>query len=605
MIDKLSLDRRLARDRAAGRWPASSRWSTWASKSAPAHRTYVLTMLTLAVVACLTGRLRRARQDRLRLRRHGGERPDGQLAQVLRHHRHDGHAWSTAGPTRPTATCCAAARCSRWRMFSLLGIFVMISGSNFLVIYLGLELLTLSSYALVALRRDNAVATEAAMKYFVLGALASGFLLYGMSMMYGATGSLDIDTVFKVDRQPARSSTRCWCSAWCSSWPAWPSSWAPRRSTCGCPDVYQGAPTAVTLMIGARAGAGRLRHLHPPAGGRPAAAGHRLAADADGAGRRARCSSATWPPSRRPTSSACWPIRPSRRWASCCWAWWRAWSTATRYNAARRLQRGDVLHRHLRADHAGELRHHPAAGARRLRERGDRRPGRPEPAQPAVRRRDGASAMFSLAGVPPLVGFYAKLAVLQALVASGQALYIALAVFAVMMSLVGAFYYMRVVKVMYFDAPITATTVSAPARRARRADDQWRADPDPGHRAGRPDDAVRQGHRRRRWPPEPSACRRPLRSGWCSCWPCWPPTCLSSTSACWAGAAARGRKNLAVRLAELVLLYFVVGGIGLLLEQRAGQIAPQGWEFYAVTGALFLASPSPASSGATCSSTGH
>ena len=73
-----------------------------------------------------------------------------------------------------------------------------------------------------------------------------------------------------------------------------------------------------------------------------------------------------------------------------------------------------------------------------------------------------AICMFSLAGVPPLVGFYAKLAVLQALVSSGQGLYLALAVFAVMMSLVGAFYYLRVVKVMYFDAPITATTVSAP-----------------------------------------------------------------------------------------------------------------------------------------------
>jgi NADH-quinone oxidoreductase subunit N len=71
--------------------------------------------------------------------------------------------------------------------------------------------------------------------------------------------------------------------------------------------------------------------------------------------------------------------------------------------------------------------------------------------------------LFSLAGVPPLVGFYAKLAVLQALVVSGLPLYIGLAVFAVMMSLVASFYYLRVVKVMYFDAPITATTVSAPA----------------------------------------------------------------------------------------------------------------------------------------------
>ncbi|HET6789877.1 MAG TPA: proton-conducting transporter membrane subunit, partial [Aquabacterium sp.] len=70
-------------------------------------------------------------------------------------------------------------------LFSLLGISIMIAGNNFLVIYLGLELMSLSLYALVALRRDHAQATEAAMKYFVLGALASGFLLYGLSMMYG------------------------------------------------------------------------------------------------------------------------------------------------------------------------------------------------------------------------------------------------------------------------------------------------------------------------------------------------------------------------------------------------------------------------------------
>ena len=73
-----------------------------------------------------------------------------------------------------------------------------------------------------------------------------------------------------------------------------------------------------------------------------------------------------------------------------------------------------------------------------------------------------ATCLFSLAGIPPMVGFYAKLSVLQALVASGQAVSIGLAVFAVMMSLIGAFYYLRVVKVMYFDEPITATTVSAP-----------------------------------------------------------------------------------------------------------------------------------------------
>jgi len=83
-------------------------------------------------------------------------------------------------------------------LFSLLGINVMLSANNFLVVYLGLELMSLSLYALVALRRDHAVSTEAAMKYFVLGALASGFLLYGLSMMYGATGSLAIPRVFEV-----------------------------------------------------------------------------------------------------------------------------------------------------------------------------------------------------------------------------------------------------------------------------------------------------------------------------------------------------------------------------------------------------------------------
>jgi NADH-quinone oxidoreductase subunit N len=73
-----------------------------------------------------------------------------------------------------------------------------------------------------------------------------------------------------------------------------------------------------------------------------------------------------------------------------------------------------------------------------------------------------ALCLFSLAGIPPMVGFYAKLAVLQALIATGDTVYLGLAVFAVLMSLIGAFYYLRVIKVMYFDTPITATTVSAP-----------------------------------------------------------------------------------------------------------------------------------------------
>src|SRR6185312_4981829 len=83
-------------------------------------------------------------------------------------------------------------------LFALLGQMVMISGNNFLIIYLGLELMSLSLYALVALRRNNSISTEAAMKYFILGALASGFLLYGISMLYGATASLDLIEVSHV-----------------------------------------------------------------------------------------------------------------------------------------------------------------------------------------------------------------------------------------------------------------------------------------------------------------------------------------------------------------------------------------------------------------------
>ncbi|HPW83642.1 MAG TPA: NADH-quinone oxidoreductase subunit N, partial [Rhodoferax sp.] len=134
-------------------------------------------------------------------------------------------------------------------MFALLGMFVMISGNNLLVIYMGLELLTLSSYALVALRRDNATATEAAMKYFVLGALASGFLLYGMSMMYGATGSLDINMIFKaIASGQVRHQVLVFGLVFIVAGLAFKLGVVPFHMWI--PDVYQGAPTAITLMIG-------------------------------------------------------------------------------------------------------------------------------------------------------------------------------------------------------------------------------------------------------------------------------------------------------------------------------------------------------------------
>ena len=105
-------------------------------------------------------------------------------------------------------------------LFATLGMMVMISASHFLTVYIGVELLSLSLYAMVALNRDSVSATEAAMKYFVLGALASGLLLYGMSMIYGATGSLDIAVVAERVFLPARPTGRFLVSGSFSSFAA-------------------------------------------------------------------------------------------------------------------------------------------------------------------------------------------------------------------------------------------------------------------------------------------------------------------------------------------------------------------------------------------------
>ena len=118
-------------------------------------------------------------------------------------------------------------------LFALLGIMVLISANSLLTVYLGVELLSLSLYALVAFDRDSGIAAEAAIKYFVLGAIASGTLLYGMSMIYGVTGTLELG----VDQHAARPwpAARSACSsASRSSSSASPSSSAPCRSTCGC-----------------------------------------------------------------------------------------------------------------------------------------------------------------------------------------------------------------------------------------------------------------------------------------------------------------------------------------------------------------------------------
>ena len=345
-------------------------------------------------------------------------------------------------------------------MFSLLGIFVMISGSNFLVIYLGHELLTLSSYALVALRRDNATATEAAMKYFVLGAMASGFLLYGLSMIYGATGSLDIGTVSKVIATgQVKHTVLVFGLVFIVSGLAFKLGAAPFHMWI--PDVYQGAPTAVTIMLGTApelaAFAICMRLLVE--GLMPLAIDWQqmlvvlavaslfignLAAIAQTNIKRMLAYSTIGQMGFVLLGLAAGVVNGNTLSAA------NAYSSAMFYIVTYVLTAlatfGVILLLAREGFESEEI-----ADLAGLNQR--------SPLYAAVM----AICLFSLAGVPPMVGFFAKLTVLQALVASGQGVYIGLAIYAVMMSLIAAFYYLRVVKVMYFDAPITATTVAAPA----------------------------------------------------------------------------------------------------------------------------------------------
>ncbi|MFM1908198.1 MAG: NADH-quinone oxidoreductase subunit NuoN [Pseudomonadota bacterium] len=345
-------------------------------------------------------------------------------------------------------------------MFALLGMFIMISGNNFLVIYMGLELLTLSSYALVALRRDDATATEAAMKYFVLGALASGFLLYGLSMMYGATGTLDINLVAKaIASGQVNHQVLVFGLVFVVAGLAFKLGAVPFHMWI--PDVYQGAPTAVTLMIG---GAPKLAAFAIVMrllveGMLPLAMDWQQMLMVLAVGSLLVGNIAAVAQSNLKRMLAFSTISQmgfvllglmsgvlQGNTLSSADAYGSAMFYVVTYVLTTLASFGVIILLSRRGFESEEI--SDLAG---LNQR--------SPLYAAVM----AICMFSLGGVPPMVGFYAKLSVLQALVASGESLHMGLAVFAVMMSLIGAFYYLRVVKVMYFDAPTQTEAISAPA----------------------------------------------------------------------------------------------------------------------------------------------
>jgi NADH-quinone oxidoreductase subunit N len=345
-------------------------------------------------------------------------------------------------------------------LFCLLGMMVLISAASFLTLFLGLELMSLCLYALVALNRDSALSTEAAMKYFVLGALSSGLLLYGMSMIYGATGTLNIYEVAEhAGRLAATASDRTFLVfglVFLVAGLAFKVGVVPFHMWI--PDVYHGAPTAVTLIVGSApklaAFAMAVRLL---VNGLPD-----LAQD--------------WQQMLALLALLSMAIGNITAIAQSNLKRMLAYSTIAHMGfMLLGLLSGVVEGNRLNAPEAyssalfymivyvimslgafGVLLYLSRAGFECENLEDVKGLNRISPWYAFIM----LLLMFSLAGIPPTAGFYAKLAVLSAAVNAGQ---IWLAVAAVILSLIGAFYYLRVVKLMYFDDPLETTRVTGAA----------------------------------------------------------------------------------------------------------------------------------------------
>jgi NADH-quinone oxidoreductase subunit N len=345
-------------------------------------------------------------------------------------------------------------------LFALLGQMIMISGNNMLSIYLGLELMSLSTYALVALRRDHAISTEAAMKYFILGALASGFLLYGISMIYGATGSLDLSTIARVSQaQTANPTILTFGLVFVVAGLAFKLGVVPFHMWV--PDVYQGSPTAVTLLLG---GAPKL-----------AAFAMTLRILAEGL----LPMSYDWQQMLMVLAVASLAIGNLTAIAQTNIKRMLAYSTIAQMGFILLGLLSGVVGGPDARDAAGAAAAYSAAmyysityvlttlgsfGLIMMLARSGFEAEELADFKGMARRSPWFAVvmtvlMFSLAGVPPMMGFMAKWAVLQAVASSGQ---LWLAVLAVLFSLIGAFYYLRVVKTMWFDEAVDATPISTP-----------------------------------------------------------------------------------------------------------------------------------------------
>ncbi|MCA1779224.1 MAG: NADH-quinone oxidoreductase subunit NuoN [Xanthomonadaceae bacterium] len=333
-------------------------------------------------------------------------------------------------------------------LFALLGVMIMVSAASMLTLYLGLELLALSSYALVALNRDSALGSEAAMKFFILGSLASGILLYGMSLIYGATGTLELSAVSAALKGAATDNLMlAFGLAFLVVGIAFKLGAVPFHMWL--PDVYQGAPVAVTLLISSLPKLGYL------------ALAIRLLEDGMSG------LHTDWQAMLVVLAALSMILGNVVAIAQSNIKRMLAYSTISHV--------GFILMGVLAASAAGYaaamfytiVYAMMSAGAFAvvilLSSNGIEAENIDDFKGLAKRSPWYAlmmlMIMFSLAGIPVFVGFFAKWQVIAAAVEAG---FTGLAILAVVTAVIGAFYYLRIVKLMYFDDPERTEPVTAP-----------------------------------------------------------------------------------------------------------------------------------------------
>lgn len=334
-------------------------------------------------------------------------------------------------------------------VFSTLGMMVMVSAYHFLTLYLGLELMSLCMYAMVAMHRDSSVATEAAMKYFILGAIASGMLLYGMSIIYGVTGSLSIASIAETIQAGGLDNTvLSFGLVFLIIGIGFKLGAVPFHMWL--PDVYHGAPTAVTLFI---ATAPKIAAF---------AMAIRLLVDGLGDVHQ------HWQGMLIMLSVLSMIIGNVVAIAQTNLKRMLAYSTISHV--------GFILLGILSGSQEGyaasmfyalvySLMSLGGFGMIILLSRQGFEADNMDDYKGLSERNPWYALMmlilmFSMAGIPPLVGFYAKLTVIKSVVDINL---ISVAVVAVLMSVIGAFYYLRIIKVMYFDKPVEQHKLEAPA----------------------------------------------------------------------------------------------------------------------------------------------